>query len=133
MPKGKYGGEGKLGAWDECKHTTTSEEITSEVIPCSTGDTALHSAITYLGKEPEKRVNISVAESLCRMPETNTAVQINYAPVKKKNLMTSFALRWSTSNSAFRRREILTRFGVIFLTAAADRAPCEEMKMEEFT
>ena len=92
MPKGKYGGEGKLGAWDERKHTTTSEEITNEAILCSIEDTAQHCAVTYLGKEPEKRVNKSIAESLCRMPETNTAVQINYAPVKKKIFNDFFCL-----------------------------------------
>jgi len=36
----------------------------------------------YMGKEFKKIVNICVTDILCRTPETNTTLQINYTPIK---------------------------------------------------
>ena len=35
-----------------------------------------------MGKEFKKIVNICVTDILCRTPETNTTLQINYTPIK---------------------------------------------------
>ena len=58
--------------------------ITNKDLLQSTGNYIPHFVLTYKGKESEKNPNIyvSITESLCCMPKTNTTLQISYTSIK---------------------------------------------------
>ena len=58
---------------------------------CSSGNSTQYFLITYTGRELEKEwdnrcIHISITESLCCAPETNTTLSINCTPIQNKNL-----------------------------------------------
>ena len=66
-------GRDKLGDWDGHMHTLYTKQIAKDLW-YSTWNSAKYSVMTCMGKESFKKMDICITDSLCRTPETSTAL-----------------------------------------------------------